>query len=572
MFVSRTSDYLFMTFIGVAFVGAAFAQEKVFDLEAATATKKTGRQEILELEVLILDEATDEPLKGAKVIPWALRSSQGHGHWKTNDDAAGMDPQPTVSGDDGHATVRYPKFRYIDDLIKTTSVSLKVDHPAYGFENDLHIDVPLEGPRYEVKLKKGVRCEIRPSINGTAAKVDDIFAVWSDGRSYEPGAIEREPGDWLLRFPAMRQGANSLMLIKLKENRVTHFSKLTEFELSEGEPLSLDMPLEPVRKVEGMLSENVDRPVKNGYVVLETLPPRAGEYDRVMWFSHFPIRPDGTFTIDAWPRHEKLQLIARCDGFVATSGEPPEEVTPRNGPDPFLRPQVFDTDQDAITVAMTPMAKCKVTLVDEDDEPVAGIKVVSWPNVCWWNGGSQVYAYPLLKAESILRDRDINSALTAAYKESHQPFAALSDGDGVATLSLPVGSRTLTIASDVFELPVFLGRRITKVNLETANETVETRLVLQPKGTEKLGDWDKLAGVVFGCSTREGRRICALPEVRKKMDEFTQRFRDGKSQRDPKLLAEAYSLVADAFADVGDEAESMKWRRKAAQQRTSTKQ
>ncbi len=91
-------------------------------------------------------------------------------------------------------------------------------------------------------------------------------------------------------------------------------------------------------------------------------------------------------------------------------------------------------------------------------------------------------------------------------------------------------------------------------------------LNLQPRGTEKLGDWDKLAGVVFGCSTREGRRICALPEVRKKMDEFESRFRDGKSQHDPQLLSEAYTMVADAFVGVGDQDEAAKWRAKAAEE------
>ena len=37
-------------------------------------------------------------------------------------------------------------------------------------------------------------------------------------------------------------------------------------------------------------------------------------------------------------------------------------------------------------------------------------------------------------------------------------------------------------------------------------------------------------------------------------------------QRDPQLLSEAYTLVADAFAGVGDPEESAKWRQKAAEQ------
>ena len=136
---------------------------------------------------------------------------------------------------------------------------------------------------------------------------------------------------------------------------------------------------------------------------------------------------------------------------------------------------------------------------------------------------------------------------------------------GKVTLELPAGKECLAIQSDVYELPVFLGRRDVRIEL-APGRTTEATLRLQPSGTEKLGEWDKLAGVVFGCSTREGRRICALPDVQKKMAEFEKRFREAKNQRDPKLLSEAYNAVADAFAGVGDLEESAKWRKKATEQ------
>ena len=114
-------------------------------------------------------------------------------------------------------------------------------------------------------------------------------------------------------------------------------------------------------------------------------------------------------------------------------------------------------------------------------------------------------------------------------------------------------------------MPAFLGRRDVGVKL-VPGRTTEVTLRLQPSGIEKLGEWDNLAGVVFGCSTREGRRICALPSVQKKMNEFAERFREAKNQRDPQLLSEAYNLVADAFLGVGDLEEAAKWRKKAADQ------
>lgn len=50
------------------------------------------------------------------------------------------------------------------------------------------------------------------------------------------------------------------------------------------------------------------------------------------------------------------------------------------------------------------------------------------------------------------------------------------------------------------------------------------------------------------------------------MEEFAKRFRAAKNQRDPKLLAEAYKVVADAFVEVGDRVEAAKWRQQAAEQ------
>jgi hypothetical protein len=144
-----------------------------------------------------------------------------------------------------------------------------------------------------------------------------------------------------------------------------------------------------------------------------------------------------------------------------------------------------------------------------------------------------------------------------------QPFMAETNAKGEATLELPLGKESLAVQSDVYELPVFLGRRDVAVEL-TADEPTNVTLRLQPRGTEQLGEWDKLAGVVFGCSTREGRRICALPGVQAKMEEFTRRFREAKDQRDPQLLSEAYEAVAEAFTGVGDLEQAALWRGKAA--------
>ena len=195
--------------------------------------------------------------------------------------------------------------------------------------------------------------------------------------------------------------------------------------------------------------------------------------------------------------------------------------------DPYGRPQVFEPqEKEPIEVLMTPMSKCTITAVDEDNKPVAGVSVYACPNVQWWNGGSQIYADPLVKGERVLKTRDYMTSFDdGIYPE---PFRGETDAKGEMTMYLPGKSQRLGVSSNVYELPIFLGEREVRINL-TKDKTREVTLNLQPVGTERLGDWDKLAGVVFGCSTREGRRICALPEVRKKMDEFEQRFREGRT-------------------------------------------
>jgi hypothetical protein len=485
--------------------------------------------------------------------------------WRAGDERSGLDPAEVVTGADGAAVVLYPEHRDVVELTRTLTVSLEVDHPQFA-ASVLHIEVPLEsdGPHL-IELADGVSLEVRPLIDGAATDLEDIFVRWSDSHRRKPEQL----AGGVLRIPPMRPGKGSLLLVKL-DDLATHFSQLLDLDLVPGEQTRIDVPLVPSLRVKGVLSNNVPRPVHSGRLKTCTLAPAGAHSDRVSWFSWAPIASDGTFIIDGWPAGEPLQLIALCDGYLATSGRAPAAV--KNPPDPatdwFNRPQVFDVNaNEQIEVEMTPLAHAAITVVDELDRPVEGVTVASWPNVCWWNYGSQIYCHPLVRGERFLRQRDYTSAEENVFP---QPFRTDTDADGEAMLELPAGKLSLTIVSDSYELPAFLGNRNVDASF-TSGETTAVVLRVQPRGTETLGQWDKLAGVVFGCSSREGRRICALPGVQKKMEAFAERFREAKSQRDPQLLADAYAAVADAFVGVGDTEEAANWRRKADEQLTKAK-
>ena len=516
------------------------------------------------LPVRVVD-SSGQPVAGVAVTPWALRCSQGHGWWDGDKDPSEMQPETVVTNEAGEAAVIYPRLRNVEEGTRTMSVSLRAVHRNFACPDSLHIDVPHEQPGpYEIKLEDGASVILRPTLAGLTTGPENVFMFWSDDSSWHTDeAIQALTQT--LRLPPLKPGSHSVLAAKLEGERVTHFSGIVDFQVPTTDEVTVDLALQPAARIEGQLSSNVPRPVANGRIAYFTLAPQGSDYRRVIWFSWVPVRPDGSFTIEAWPAGETLQLIALCDGFIAKSGAAPATVVnpPDPATDPFQRPQVFDpSEQEPITVEMEPLVPCTVRVVDEDHQPVAGIQILSSPNVGWWNNGSQIYCYPLVRGERRFRERDYLAPLDEVFPA---PFRGVSDGTGTVTLQLPQGSEQLAAISDLYELPIMLGRRSVTVDL-VAGETPQVTLQLQPKGTERLGEWDKLAGVVFGCSTREGRRICALPEVNQKMRAFTIRFRDAKNQRDPQLLAEAYTLVADAFANVGDLAESVKWRQKAAEQ------
>lgn len=525
----------------------------------STLIEQAGAQHVCRLLVRVVD-IEGQPIANARVSPWALRSSQGHGWWRQDDKDSGVDPRTVVTDADGRAIVEYPFYRDRDELVRTLAVSLKVDHPEFAFEDGIHIDVPPETEEpHLVKLTRGVPVEVRPLLNGVPAALENLHVMWSDSRAWQPGASATPTAEGTLRVPAMKPGAGSLLLVRLDGDRATHFSGIVDVTVPAGPRYQMDLPLQPAARITGRLSGDVPRPVKNGRVVIWTLPPRPREYHRVEWMTWRPVQPDGTFEIDGWPAEEALQIIALCDGFIAASGEPPEGVEATKTS--LIRPQVFAAHAlQPLEVKMTPLVRCTILAIDEEAKPVSGIQVLSWPNVQWWNHGSQIYCNSLVRSERLIQTRDYEHSADDRFP---RPFSSVTDNQGRAELELPVGKESLVVVSEHYELPVFLGEREQQIEL-LAGKPCEQTLRLQARGTDKLGEWDKLAGVVFGCSTREGRRICALPQVREKMDEFVKRFREASNQRDPQLRAEAFSFVAEAFAGVGDHEEAERWRKKAA--------
>jgi hypothetical protein len=520
------------------------------------------RQELLPLAVRVVDPEGN-PVADAKIVPWALRSSQGHGPW-SKDGQGESEPSELSTDADGRAEIEYPRFSYADERVRVLSVTLSIDHPDFAYISHENIAVPrTEAGPHVVKLARGATVEIVPVQEGKPADLQGLYLKWSDDRSWKPGVSPDVTDSGSLQIPTMAAGAGEVMAVRLESDQATHFSPIVSLDLHVGEPRSETLELRPTARIVGKLSDNVPRPVKNGRISARTVP-RQLEGEHVLWISWTPIAEDGTFSFNAWPASEDAQIIALCDGFIAESGAAPSVAKQPPAHDPFSRPQVFTPASFAqpIELQMTALVNCEVEAVDQQGKPVVGAKIFSYPNVGWWNGGSQVYCTPLVRGERLLRERKFEAAVE---HDAPFPFVATTDADGRATLHLPVGNEDLYVESDDYELPVVRGRRRHEVTL-AAGETVRVQLVLQPKGTEHLGDWDKLAGVLFGCTGEECRRLLEDPGFRKKMVKVGDLFDQASDPLDPEMLHNAYAEIAAGFDELKDQEEAERWRRKSQEQ------
>ena len=516
------------------------------------------------LPILVVSQ-NGRPIEGVKVVPWALGCGQGHGVWgpfEGKPDESGMEPASVVTNEQGIARVRYPFFRDANEKTRTLVVSVRLEHPDYSSADAEHIEVPLKDDQpYSITMTLAATVEIVPSIDGQPVPLENLYAVWSNARSWQANSAPINLASGKLRIGGFLPGPNSFFVVRLLDDSVTHFSDFQYLHLEEGGVTEVSCPLLPAVEVKGKLSDRVPRPVRDGRVVARTLP--AATHDgSVMWMDWAPVAEDGSFTITAWPAGQSIQLIALCDGFIATSGKPPvKELEFEN--DGYHRPHAFDVEVGEIEIPMMPLVPVSVNVTDEQNVPVGGLDVATSPNVGWWNYGSQIYALNMVQGRNLIRERDYRRVVENPYPNM---FRGVTNSLGKVTFQLPAGRQYFELLSDEYELPVELGRRARQPVVEKG-KPLELTLRVQPVGTEMLGDWDKLAGVVYGCSTVEGRRILALPGMKEKCDAFVERFSDAKNQKDPALLAEAYLILADAFLSIDDKDEALKWRRKASEQR-----
>lgn len=490
--------------VGLILSASSLASVTAADPPAARAAEPDPAAETLRFTVRVVDDQ-GKPVPETRVTPWAIRSELGHGVWPGEESKVALKPKEVVTDAAGLAAIEYPVYHDPLERVRATAITLQVDHPRFGYLSHVDVEVPRAGAEpQKIELTPGVSVSFFPHLDGQRVKGDDIdriHAVWSDGRCWTPGGIlKRSKGEQpALRIPAMAPGRNSILFVRVEGERVTHFSRIDDFELKAGVIHSREVNLTPALRITGTVSDNVPRPVRHGRINFATLNPTDDEPGRVWWTGWTTIAPDGSFVIDSWPAGEPLQVIALCDGFMAASGTPPKavkrpaELDEEEDLTVDFTPQVFEPEPEKLlSLPMVPMGRCEVTARDPEGKPVPGVTVTSWPNVFWWNGGSQVYCDGLVNLREVLVHRgDLEKSRS---KDFPAPFQVKTGADGKGTLELPVRTQVLYVMSDAYELPVranaFLpDQKDRSVEVEIEPEkTTGVVLRLQPRGTERLGE------------------------------------------------------------------------------------
>ncbi|MEM9409487.1 MAG: Ig-like domain-containing protein [Planctomycetota bacterium] len=456
--------------------------------ESSQSRAATEKQELITIQVKITD-SEGNPVDSATVEPWALQSALGHGTWPTKS-AGGVKSKITTSNSDGVVEVEYPKFVHIDEQVKTTAITLSIDHPDYPYLSHHSVSLPLDEAPTAV-LPDGSAILVQLKMNEETIVNDNVRAIWSSGRSWKKENGLSVVDDQWYRIPPLPEGTGEFMFVQFDKERVTHFSAMQEFKVGKNSSeIKSEVELLPAIRIQGKLSDNVPRPVINGHVKIQTIS-KASKLNDLVWFDWAEIQSDGSFVFDAWPAKTPFQLIALCDGFVASSGKPPKSIGQSGTGGNVLRAQVFQDPEDSISVEMTPMETCFIQVENAFGKKLENIEAGAFPNIFWWNGGSQIYGWPLARTSDYLLSKNTNGDL------STMPFSSVSDENGAISLDLPVGSVPISIGNDRFQLAATMGRRFRNLNVKRG-QVNEFKFILQPKRLDILGDWEDLCGLVFG--------------------------------------------------------------------------
>lgn len=406
------------------------------------------------LTVRVLD-AIGHPVSGIRLHSTALQTAQQDVAWDTR--LHGM-PRDDVTAADGSVQVEYPAALPEGQLV--TAVSCVVRHPAWVAS---HHRIRVDDNEPKVRLERGRRLAVN-AVHQTTQKpiTEHVHAVLSGSTLRDTW---KQYADGLLVSPTVSFNRTRLRMIWIPDDGPTQFSRLIRISESEKSPRMRfrDVSVAPGTRVKGKLSDDVPRPVTNGYIcAVASHHAGIGDRDRRMtWEEWAPIDSDGSFELPSLPADGFVQLIARCDGWVSdmpTSQDLEKaglaQFRGTIGESRYLMPHVFRLGmvERICEIRMQRTVDCVVQAVSHSGMPLEGVKVSVFPRHQSFSGtvrplgsGSSHSRYyrlppeqrqPPLSLDAQRRMLDLGILLNW-----RDPFEQTTDAEGRAVISqLPPGT------------------------------------------------------------------------------------------------------------------------------------
>jgi hypothetical protein len=359
----------------------------------ATAGAPESKIPQLPFQLCVVDSA-DSPIPGVTVRTLGLRMKVGRGsrfNWMPEQHGP---PSEALTDSFGIARLAYPKWT-VDEQV-TGVVDCSFDHPAYV---STRAEVRVDDREAQVGLRRGVRLAVTAMRGESGDRIKQNLYGLLCGHRLETEWKTFSNGTLMSRPVAFER--DRLRVFHLPDNGPPLWSDLLKPENgSSGSRVMLrNVPLTPGMRLTGHLTDDVPRPVSNGYVsIVATQHTGMRDAERsLQWSDWGPIDADGSFEFPSLPRDGFVQLFAFCDGW--TSASPKPEDLEKVGLAEFRadlqrehwHPQMFRLrkGERSCDVPMNPTAECRIHLVTEDDRGLAAAIVSAHPRQIWISGGAQ---------------------------------------------------------------------------------------------------------------------------------------------------------------------------------------
>jgi beta-lactamase regulating signal transducer with metallopeptidase domain len=429
-------------------------------LEAKAATQPNPAG-MLTTTIKVVDE-TGKPVADAVIMPDGLRAKAdlgGHYGWWSGTPKSYGPPISAKTNRTGVAKITYPKF--ISENLETGAISFSVKHPKFCPERPTNYSVT--GSAEPVVLHKGATLIVSGYLEPNNDLPIPIHPIVSS-KEMSIGQDAWSPtGNNTLATDQLPAGAHYLLLVAFDPQGLPQFSDFIFLEALKGNFFKYSLKIKPGTRLEGKLSPEAVRPIRNGRVVA-LVRPTGQKMDRddhsplggvMMWQTWRNIKEDGTFLFESLPAGT-VELIALCDGFIS------KDPSGRKG---IRRPQSFILQGKSaqFTLKMEPTATARVKVIDERGNPIQGATVSFWPNADWYLVPSegygifrQIFAEPIPRLEESLQENpETTLKKLIAQRQKPSNFQAKTDTQGIAVVvNLPGNRESFEVTHPNYRMPL----------------------------------------------------------------------------------------------------------------------